>query len=132
MGIYDPKLARKCFRIYGLDLRNFVLRQLGKLVLSTALRQRAVILVQETEQQIGRAVRHIYDVCHFAPENVVGPEEGGLSRQIDLNGPLDTLVEKLRMRRCVEEAIEVRRLIQNLDVTALVGSHWISGSRRAE
>ena len=70
---------------------------------------------------------------HFAPERVIGLEEARFGGQIDIDRPLDAFIQKLGMRRRIEEAVEITRIVENTDVAVLgVGSHSIRGSRRAE
>ena len=106
-----------------------VFRQLVELSIPTALRKRAGVLVQETEQEIGRAIGHVDNVRYPAPENVIGPEETGLGWEIDVDRLLDAQVEELRMWRGVKKAVEIRCLVEHADVAA---RRWLPPDQRQQ
>lgn len=76
----------------------------------------AAILAQKAEQQVDGSVRHIGNDFHHGSEAVIPAEEFRFARQVFLNRPAHARVEKLRVRRSVEETIEARRVVLDLDV----------------
>ena len=54
---------------------------------------------------------HVDERFDPSAEPVVAPQEGGLVRQVLLDGLEDALVQELCVRRRVEEAVEVRRIV---------------------
>jgi hypothetical protein len=66
--------------------------------------------VKKPEQQIDRAIRHVGDRLDPLPKPVIAPEKVRLVRQIFFDGLLDAGIEKLRLRRGVEEAVKIGRI----------------------
>jgi hypothetical protein len=99
--------------IAGLDFGDLIVGQLGEFLFPAAFRQPALVLAQETEQQIERAVRHVDDLRHATPERVVGFQISGFRWKVGVDRPRHAFVEEFRVRRGVEEVVEIRRLVEN-------------------
>ena len=69
-----------------------------KLVLARALAQAPVVLPQEAEQSVERAIRHIDDRFNQRAEAVEAFQEPGLLGQVALDRLPDAGVKKLGMR----------------------------------
>src|ERR1700722_8992690 len=94
----------------------FRLRQLGELLFAGAFRQLSAILVEKAEEQVDGSIGHVHDSFYAASKLIVMQEELGLPGQVLLDGLANTGVKELGVRGCVEEAVEVCRFVQDLDV----------------
>jgi hypothetical protein len=77
-------------RIEALDPFDLLRRQRGELVLAGAPGEPPVVLPQEAEQVVERALRHIDDRPDACPEAVEGFEEARFLRQVVLDRLPDT------------------------------------------
>ena len=94
-------------RVGGFDSRRLVVRQLREFPRPGAPGERALVLAQETEKQVGGAVRHVDDIRDSAAKRVMRFQEARLGREIDVYRPLDALMEEFRVRRGVEVSLEI-------------------------
>jgi hypothetical protein len=72
--------------------------------------------MEEAEQEVDGSIRHVHNGLDMAAKLIVAGEESGFARQVFFNGLTHTGVEKFGMRRGVEEAVKVCRVIQDFNV----------------
>ena len=76
-------------------------------------------MAEKPEQKVGQAVRHVDDEIEIGPERVVAAKELGLPGHVPLDRLPYAFVKKFRLRRRVEKAVEVSRVVHHPDVASL-------------
>ncbi|WP_366657890.1 hypothetical protein [Fodinicurvata sp. EGI_FJ10296] len=66
-----------------------------------------------------QTIRHIDHERHTSLEPVIGFQEPCFFRQIDIDRPRHALEQKRRMRCRIEIAVEIRGVVQHLDIALL-------------
>lgn len=67
-------------------------------------------------QQVERALRHVNHLLYRPDEFVVRFQVRNLLRKVIHDGLLDAMIEELGVRRCVEVALVVQGVIEDLDI----------------
>lgn len=66
-----------------------------------------MILLEETEKEVEKPVGHIDDLRHIVSEPVMTPKELRFPWKVVIDGSRDAAVEKFRMGRRIEVAVEI-------------------------
>ena len=108
-------VAGEFFPVNGFDARDLVVCQRGEFPFPPAARKRAAVLVEEPEQEIRQALRHIDDQVQVVPKCVVPPQKCCFLRQVQFDSPLHASVQELGLRRGIEIPVEIAGIVQYPD-----------------
>ena len=96
------------------DQGDFFVPQRLEFMLTTVFRKRTVILANEHDEVLGETVRHFDRIHDSVNRLIVAAQIFDLARQILLDRPPDTRVQKLGLIGAVEIPVEVRRIVDDL------------------
>src|SRR6056297_479093 len=88
-GLFVGVVCNHCISICAFNPCCFIVGQCHELIGSGTTRQDATVLLEEAEQQIDGAVRHINNGFNLAAECIVIAKEGCLKRQVFFDCLLD-------------------------------------------
>jgi hypothetical protein len=109
----------KSLSIDRLGPDSLLRRQSSKLILSRALGQGAVVLLEKAKQQIETGIRKSQSLFNACLELVIALKEQELFRQVPFDRLGDAFEQELDVRCRVEVAVEISRLIQDFDIMGL-------------
>jgi len=101
------------------DTLNFFRCQRSKFFLFGTLREQPVVLLQKAKEQVEGALGHVERAFDALAKFVVTAQEPSFVGQVMLDGALDAVIEKFRMRGRVEETVEITRVVQDPDIEVL-------------
>ena len=86
-----------------------------------SLREAALVLMEKAKQQVDGSIRHIGNLLNARAKTVIAREELRLARQVLFNRLADTGIEELGVGCRIEIAIEIRGIVQDLDIASRSG-----------